>query len=139
MAIIPWEPFRELEDFFEKDELFPIIPSKWQKFPRVNVEETDKDVITEMEVVGVDPSKIDISLKDNILNVKGESEETKEEKKKHYYKKEFRKGCFERTVMLPAEVKGKEAKASYKDGVLKIVAPKMKEIKEDKIKISVKK
>lgn len=137
MPLIPWKAFDELERFFEEEDFFPVIPARWQRTPRMNVYETDKEVVAEFELPGIDPEKVDITLKDNILTVKGESEEKKEEKEKNYYRKEIRKGYFERSILLPVETREEEAKASYKDGVLKVTIPRKeeREVKETKIKV----
>ncbi|MGH8489285.1 MAG: Hsp20/alpha crystallin family protein [Gammaproteobacteria bacterium] len=46
------------------------------------------------------------------------------------------RGEFQRTVSLPVEVKGEEAKASFKDGILELVLPKMKQVKRRTIKVA---
>jgi len=139
MSLIPWKPFGEMDDFFGNDDWFlPIVP-KGASGPSMDVYETDKDVVAEVNLPGVDPKKIDVSVKDNILRVSGSSEEEKEEKKKDYWKKEIRKGSFDRAVRLPATVKDGSAEASYEKGVLKITMPKSEEEKGDgKIEIKVK-
>ncbi|MBP6891943.1 Hsp20/alpha crystallin family protein, partial [Candidatus Shapirobacteria bacterium] len=83
-----------------------------------------KDVVAELNIPGFDPQKIDISIDNQVLTVKGETEETEEEKKRDYWRKEIRKGSFERMVRLPAEVDENNVEAVYKNGVLKIVMPK---------------
>jgi len=137
MFLVPWKPFEEIEKLFREEDLFPVIPTRWQKVPRMDVYETDKDIVAEVEAPGVKPENIDISLRDGVLTIKGQGEEKKEEKDKNYYRKEIRKGYFERSVVLPTEVKEEEVKATYKDGVLKIVMPKKeeKETKGTKIKV----
>jgi HSP20 family protein len=140
MAIIPWEPFRNLDKFFEEDwDLLPVIPFKGIKVPEVDIYQTDKDVVVEMPLAGVKPEDVEISVEDNILTAKGKTEEEKEEKKKNYYRKEIRKGAFERSVALPVEVKGERTKADSQNGMLKITLPKVKAKKSKKIQVKVKK
>lgn len=139
MAIIPWEPFNDLDKFFEEGDFLPLIPSKWQKFPRVNIEDKKDSVVAEVETPGIDPKNIDISIENNMLKIEGHSESKKEEKKKNYFRQEFSKGYFERTISLPSEVEGKKAKASYKNGILTITMPKLTKAKEKKIKVEIEK
>ncbi len=141
MALIKWEPFRDLDRFFEEEDLdvFPIIPFRGIKVPEVDVYQTDKDVVVEMPLAGVKPEDVDISIEEDILTVKGESKEEKEEKKRNYYRKEIRRGAFERSITLPTEVKAERAKAEFKDGMLKITLPKVKTEKAKKIQVKVKK
>jgi HSP20 family protein len=128
-----WEPFREfIEKFFEEDFDFTISPRL-----ATDVYETDKDLVVEMQVPGFKKEDIKISFQDDYLKVEGRAEEEKEEKEKNYWRKEIRKGSFVRVIPLPRKVDPKKAKASFKDGVLKISLPKIEEIKEagEEIKI----
>jgi HSP20 family protein len=128
-----WGPFREfIEKFFEEDFGFTISPRL-----ATDVYETDKDLVVEMQVPGFKKEDIKISFQDDYLKVEGKAEEEKEEKEKNYWRKEIRKGSFVRVIPLPRKVDPKKAKASFKDGVLKISLPKIEEIKEvgEEIKI----
>lgn len=140
VPIIPYRPFGDLERWFEEE---------WSRLPEisrvlrpsVDVYETDSEVVAELEVPGIDPEKIDVQVKDNVLRVQGGKTEEKEEKKKGYYRKEIRKGYFNRVVALPIEVVGEKTEATYKDGILKVVMPKVKPLKEKEekgVKIKVK-
>lgn len=139
MAIVKWDPFQNLDRIFESD--FPLtsfrsnVPSDLS----VDVYEKGNDVIAEMHVAGMDPEKIDVTVEDNYLRVTGTKEESKEEKEKNYYYREIQRGSFERTIQLPTDVKEQEAKATYENGILKVVIPKEdSEKKHKKVKIEVK-
>lgn len=149
MAIIPWRPFWDLERFF--DEEWPDIrerPRFGRRFgfpafrtPKMDISETEKEVIAEVELPGVDPKNIDVEVGENILRVQAKTQEKKEEKKKGYYRKEISSGFYKRAVPLPVEVIGQRAQAEYKDGILKVVVPKVtpKKVKKEKTtKIKVK-
>jgi len=137
MAIVKWDPFGEVEKFFDDEDFFaPIFPKMVSDFA-VDVYEKDNNVVVEMQVPGVDPKDIDVSVEEGYLRVSGSRKEEKEEKKKHYYRKEIRKGAFERVVALPSEVMGEKAKAEHKDGLLKVVIPKVKKTPKAK-KVAVK-
>jgi len=90
----------------------------------MDIYQTEKDVIAELNIPGFDPKKIEVSVNNQVLTVKGEMQETEEEKKRDYWRKEIRKGSFERMVRLPAEVDENKVEATYEKGVLKIVMPK---------------
>jgi len=139
MAIIPWKPFDELDRFFSDEDWFlPVLP-RFQAGPVMDVYETDKNVVAEVNLPGIDPEKVDVSVKNRVLRVSGSSEEKTEEKKKGYWRKEIRKGSFERAVRLPSEVQEDKVDATYEKGVLKIVIPKTKaKVAEKKVKIKVK-
>jgi len=135
MPIIPWRPFDELDNFFESDNWFmPVKP----RMPVMDVYETEKEVIAELNLPGIDPEKVDVSVENQILQVTGASEEKKEEKEKGYWRREIRKGSFERQVRLPSPVQEDKVDATYEKGVLKIVMPKAKKKISGAKKIKVK-
>ncbi len=103
--------------------------------PAVDVYQDKDNVIVETQLAGIDPEKVDISIENDVLIIKGESQKKSEVEDKNYYRKEIRRGSFYRSVPLPAHVLGEKASAEAKDGVLKIVIPKSEEVKPKKIKI----
>lgn len=138
MPLVPWRPFKDLENFFEA--LEPggdVISSK------LNVYETEKDVVAEAEIPGVDPKDVDIEIKDNVLKIEAKTEKEEKREEKGYYKREFSKGFYRRVTPLPVEVEDDKAEASYENGVLTIRMPKAepekKEKKGKKIKVKSKK
>jgi len=144
MPIIPWRPFRDIERWFEEEWpewpefRFPRVPMI--RTPRMDIYETDGEVVAEVELPGVDPKNIEVEVKDNVLRVEAKAEEKKEEKGKGYYRREMGAKYFKRAVTLPTEVIGKKAEAEYEGGVLKVTIPKTKpkKVEEKKIKIKVK-
>jgi len=151
LDLIPWRKKREvpklkddIDELFDKfmrsfssslPEIFGVEGEIW---PSVDVLEDKKNIIVKAEIPGMDPSDFDISISDNILTIKGEKKQEKEEKDKNFYMMERQYGTFTRSITLPVEVNEEKVDASYKDGVLKIVIPKKKESKENKIKVKVK-
>lgn len=139
MALIPWKPFSDLDSFFRDDDwMFPVVSRKELTMPAMDVYEKDNNVVAEVSIPDFDPSKINVFVEDGVLRVSGTAEEKKEEKDKGYWKKEIRRGSFERAVRLPADVKEDAVDATYEKGVLKIVMPKVETKPASKIKIKVK-
>ncbi|KPJ71483.1 hypothetical protein AMJ50_02030 [Parcubacteria bacterium DG_74_3] len=144
MPIIPWRPFWDIDRWFEEG------PDVWEgpefrlprvpmvRTPRMDISETEKEVIAEVELPGADPKNIDVEVKENILRVEAKTEKKTEEKRKGYYRKELSRGYYRRAIPLPVEVKGEKAQASYKDGILKVVIPKVGPKKEKKKSIKIK-
>lgn len=142
MSLVPWKPFRDLDRFFEEDwePAFKEIPRAFH--PAMDIYESDGNLVAEVQLSGIDPRKVDVSVEDNVLRIEGKEEEEKEEKKKGYYCKEIKKGAFRRVAVLPVEVEEKKAKAEFKDGILKVIIPKLKAKKakkSKKIEIKIKK
>jgi len=92
--------------------------------PSVDVSEDEKGVKVALEVPGIDPKDIEISLSGNMLRVEGEKKEEKEDKGKDYYRSERRFGSFSRVVELPPGTDLDSIQADYQNGVLSITAKK---------------
>ena len=139
--LIKWTPF--LEPFEDMDKMFSeLMPANKGMagfMPAVDVYEDKNNVIVETQLAGVDPEKVDISIENDVLSIKGESEKKSEVEDKNYYRKEIRRGSFYRSVPLPAHVLGDKASAAAEDGVLKISIPKAPKTKPRSIKIKTKK
>jgi len=140
--LVRWTPF--LEPFEEMDKMFsdymPAVRGGQSGFvPAVDVYEDKDSVMIEAQLAGIDPDKINISIENDVLSIKGESEKKTEVEEKNYYRKEIRRGSFYRSVPLPTHVLGDQAKALTEDGVLKISIPKAPEAKPKTIKIQSKK
>lgn len=139
MSLIPWKPFSDLERFFNDDDLFlPVFPRMDMAKPAMNMKETDKEVIVEVEIPGFDPEKVDVSVENGVLRVKGSMDEKKEEKEKGYWRREIRTGSFERIMRLPIAVKEDAVEATCEKGVLKITMPKAENKPSSRVKIQVK-
>ena len=135
--LIKWAPF--LEPFEDMDKMFSeIMPANKGMagfMPAVDVYEDKNNVIVETQLAGVDPEKVDISIENDVLIIKGESEKKSEVEDQNYYRKEIKRGSFYRSVPLPAHVLGDKASAIAEDGVLKISIPKAAEMKPRRIEI----
>jgi len=138
------DPFRALQrrmdrlfDDFAGDYHWPFTNGRGAMTPTIDVSETEKELTVEAELPGVDEKDIDVTLTDNMLTIKGEKKQEKEEKKKDYHLTERSYGSFSRTMTLPFDADPAKIKAAFKDGVLKITLPKPPEIKAKVKKIAI--
>lgn len=138
MALIKWSPFFS-DNWEDMDRAFsdfmPTVSNKQAFMPAIDMYEDKENVIIETQLAGIDPEKVDISIENDVLCIKGEGEKTSEVDDKNYYRKEIRRGSFYRSIPLPTHVVGEEASAVAEGGVLKISVPKASEVKPKKIKI----
>ena len=142
MSLIKWAPF--FSDFEDMDKITEsMLPSvRGNQFgftPAVDMYEDKDNIIIETQLAGIDPEKVDISIENNVLCIKGESEKKSEIDDKNYYRKEIRRGSFFRSIPLPTKVDSEGASAINEGGVLKISVPKAPEVKPKSIKIQSKK
>lgn len=142
MSLIKWTPFFSEFDDMDKamESMLPTIRGNQFGFtPAVDMYEDKDNIIIETQLAGIDPEKVNISIENNILCIKGESEKKREIDDKNYYRKEIRRGSFYRSIALPTKVNGDLAKAVNEEGILKITIPKAAEVKPKTIKIETKK
>jgi len=105
--------------------------------PPVDVVETEGELVVNVEIPGVDPKDLDVSLSEGTLFIKGEKKPEPEEKQEDYLHLERDYGPFTRSIRLPAKVQSDKINASYKNGVLTVVLPKFEETQKREIKIKV--
>ncbi|WP_418963965.1 Hsp20/alpha crystallin family protein, partial [Cetobacterium sp.] len=75
-------------------------------------------------VPGIKKENLKLNISEGVLTLSYKTEESKEEKDKSYFKKEFSSSSFERKMTLPKNCLENEIKASFNDGILNIVIPK---------------
>ena len=145
MAIVRWEPFRDL--LATQDRFNRLFNETFSRFlgdqgtslttwaPPVDIYETDDQVVLKAELPGVDPKDVEIRVEDNTLYLEGERKSEKEVKEENYHRLERSYGSFTRSFVLPRTVNSDKATAEYKDGILTLSMPKKEEAKPKTIKI----
>lgn len=106
--------------------------------PTVDVADTDEAIEVSAELPGLNEKDIEVSVSDGFLSISGEKKAEHEEKTKGYHVCERSYGRFSRTIPLPPGIKGDEAKAEFKNGVLSVVLPKSPEARAKARRIEVK-
>jgi HSP20 family protein len=94
------------------------------RMPRVDVVDRGSEVVVRAEVPGVEKKDLDVTVTEDAVTIKGATRREEKEEKGDYYRREISAASFARTVPLPADVDGTQAKAEFKDGVLELVIPK---------------
>jgi len=105
--------------------------SRW--IPPIDITENEKEFIIEVEVPGVEPKDLQVSISDGILTLKGEKKREKGEE--NYYCSERVYGSFSRSLKIPDEVLVHKVDAKYKNGILHLVLPKAQPSKPKKIQV----
>lgn len=91
-----------------------------------------------IELPGVDPDDVEVSVQDGVLVLKGEKRSSREEEGDTYFFSERQYGAFSRSFRLPPDADGDAINADMKDGVLSVSIPKKveKEAASKKVKIN---
>ena len=116
----------------------PLFPRQTRQLPFLDLSETEDTLILKAEMPGVNPNDIEISIKENILSIRGEMKQEFIDNDEDYHRMERRYGSFSRNLQLPCKVSIDEVDAVYKKGVLTIVMPKCKAEEHRDIRILVK-
>jgi HSP20 family protein len=144
MAIVRWEPFRELAALQNEMSRWMgglsggVAPGNGQSstwLPSVDVWETENELVLSFDLPGIDEDAIAVELDDDVLTVSGERERTSEHSGERFYRFERRFGTFSRSVTLPPGVQEEAISADYRNGVLEIRIPKPEEQKPRRIKV----
>ncbi len=123
-----WRPMDFSDDFWRMDrevqQFIECIFGSYSWKPSVDVYETDKEIIVLIDIAGVNKEDIQIFIKGNLVTVRGTRREPDINRKEAYHQMEINYGTFERVISLPVVVREEDAKASFQNGILKIVFPK---------------
>src|SRR6516162_8552342 len=148
-----WQSFRsEMDRLFDRfgsgfgfpslRRMFDIEPASRSSFsfstPAIDMSEDEKAYKISAELPGIDAKDIDVSVSGDMLVLKGEKRQEKEEKDKNYYFSERSYGSFQRSFELPASVDRDKVSADFSKGVLTITLPKTPDAQKQQKKIEVK-
>lgn len=126
--LFDWSPFRHIE--------VPRLAGGLIA-PRVDVTESDKEIKITAELPGMSEKDVELVLTDDVLTLKGEKSEEKEEKDKDYHLSERTYGSFRRSFRLPDTVNADKVAAAFKNGVLTVTLPKSKKAPKKQKKVNI--
>ena len=145
--------FKEMDQFFED-----YLPRRWWhhlrhgwpseavsqqymaapfegKTPSVDIIDREADFLVKAELPGVDKKDINITIANNTVTLQASVNKEEKEEKADYYRQEICRGSYRRTLDLPVAVKENEAKATFKNGILELIIPKLEKTKKSTIKV----
>jgi HSP20 family protein len=146
MNIIPWKrkdisprslqkEMNELFDGFFRG--FDLDLFRGGATPALDMHETADSVVVTAEVPGIPVEELDISITGDVLTLRGEKKDEREEKGKNFHRVERSFGSFQRSVQLPAYIDSANVEAKASDGVLTVRIAKKEEVQPRKIDIQV--
>jgi HSP20 family protein len=149
MALIRWEPARELQTFQQEvNRLFGTffdsqagasaqagLVRRWT--PAVDLVEDDEHYVLTADLPGVAEQDVNVEVEGRILTVSGERRSEHQERKDGYRRVERASGRFVRTLRLPQGVDADGIEARFDNGVLEVTIPKPEPRKPHKVAIAV--
>ena len=136
-------PTREEVDRLSRKMFGIPAPMPWSEesrsLPCLDVMENNKSFKVRVELAGMIPEDIDISMVEGILTIRGDRSEETEEKGESYLRREISFGSFSRRVPLPDIADSEGVTAEFKSGLLTVVVPKKEAAIKKPRKIEVKK
>ena len=122
---------RQMDQLFDRiwEPEFPEVAALGEWNPIMDVAETKDTLILRVEVPGIHPEDIQVSLQEQVLTIKGEKKKERDEKEERYYRIERSYGSFSRSVRLPIPVDPAKVNATFRNGVLTVMMTKHPEAK----------
>lgn len=145
--ITGWEPRRELGRLTnEMERLFgdimgrrtgqePVATAAWA--PPVDIRETKEMLEVTVELPGIDPDNVEVTVDNGVLNIRGERAVEKGAEDTVYHRVERAYGTFERRFALPRSVDPERIQANYRHGLLVLTVPKRDEAKPRSVKVNI--
>jgi HSP20 family protein len=152
-SLARWDPFEELDFFSDWNPFrgYGLVPARWSRLlgepggspsairgrfaPSVDIAEDNDRYVVTVELPGSTKDDITVEMKDQVLTVRGEKRNEREEKKEQGRWIERSYGSFSRSFTLPANAAADRVKAEFNNGVLTIEVPKAEEAKPKTISI----
>ena len=143
MSLARWEPFQEwtrfpqhLAPFSDPHPMFPSLAAPAAYMPRMEVYQTDAEVVAKCELPGLDRrDDVDVTVDESSVTIRGQFKGDESSRAENYVHSERFYGSFSRTLPLPARVKPNDSRATYQDGILTVHMPKSEGEHRHKVKI----
>jgi HSP20 family protein len=135
MRVIKWEPFRDVDDVFDR-----FIADAFRRLPRqtgegqpalgwaplADVSETQGEYVIKAELPEVRREDVSLTVQDGVLTLSGERRQEQHEENEKLHRIERQYGSFTRRFALPEDADEQSIRAESKDGVIVIHIPKHK-------------
>jgi len=149
-----WDPFQDLrsaqDEMAQMDPMSPMLAhalglhgqpqgsgrataAAWA--PALDISERKDAYLVTVELPGVEADDLEITLEDGLLTIQGERHFAHDSSEQQFHRVERRYGAFRRSITLPAHVMAEGIEATFEDGVLQIMVPKMEEAKPKRIQV----
>jgi HSP20 family protein len=135
MRVIKWEPFRDVDDVFDR-----IVAETLRRWPRqtaegqaaldwapaADVSETEAEYLIKADLPEVRKEDVSITVQDGVLTLSGERRQEIRAENEKVHRVERAYGSFARRFALPENADEQSIRAESRDGVILIHIPKQK-------------
>jgi HSP20 family protein len=146
MRVIKWEPFRDMDDVFDR-----FVTESLRRWPRqaaesrqahdwapaADVSETEAEYLIKADLPEVRKEDVSVTVQDGVLTLAGERRQEKREEAEKLHRVERVYGSFARRFALPENADEQGIRAESRDGVILIHIPKVKVVQPQPRQITV--
>ncbi|MCM2309999.1 MAG: Hsp20/alpha crystallin family protein [Steroidobacteraceae bacterium] len=146
MRVIKWEPFRDMDDVFDR-----FVTESLRRWPRqaaesrqshdwapaADVSETEAEYLIKADLPEVRKEDVSVTVQDGVLTLAGERRQEKREETEKLHRVERVYGSFARRFALPENADEQGIRAESRDGVILIHIPKVKVVQPQPRQITV--
>src|SRR6266540_2225972 len=155
-TMMRWDPFQDLRNAQEQEEMAQMVQmspmlahalglhgqqqgsgrattTAWA--PALDISERKDAYLVTVELPGVEADDLEITLEGGLLTIRGERHFAHDSSEQQFHRVERRYGAFRRSIKLPAQVQAEPIEASFENGVLQILVPKMEEATPKRIQV----
>ena len=142
MQLIRWDPYQHLvamSNRFNRTMNDPYTPraedalEAWA--PPVEIFEKGDHLVIRAEIPGVQKDELHVGIENGVLTLEGDRKQAADVTVENAYRMERVYGAFRRSFSLPTTVDATKVTATYKDGVLEVIVPKIEAAKPKRIEI----
>ncbi|WP_218079359.1 Hsp20/alpha crystallin family protein [Anthocerotibacter panamensis] len=143
MAIVRWEPLREMDRMRRQmDRLFEDIlggdggeTQEGIYMPAVEFREQERAYILRTMLPGIRKEDVDVEVTQEAVTIRAESRFEKTEEREVTHRSEFRYGRYVRQLALPGAIETEQVQANYQDGILTLTLPKAAQSRARKVQV----
>jgi HSP20 family protein len=124
--VVRFNPFMDVDDWFNNFSIRPIF-REMEASPQIKIDltENDKSYVVRAEIPGVNKDDIKVTVDGNMVSIRAEVKQEKEEKKgEKVLRRECYQGSSYRSFSLSSNVDEAKTQAKYDNGVLELTLPK---------------
>lgn len=128
MAIVRWDPFGDIANLQrDMNEMmgwaFGPARRTGNLLPPIDAFRTDEALVVTIELPGVRPDDVEVTVEDGVLTLRGERRADEKVTQEQWVRRERAYGSFERSFTLPDGVNPDMITASFENGLLELRIP----------------